>query len=218
MFYATEFVVTSSHTKELFKLSEKMKALPIQELIERRCDELSISHRELVIRTGVDNIAKGHRRLLQLLDGDFVSSRGFLEKLPAALEIDPALLEDAVNLSKQQISEEIEVDWRANFKPHAVAITANNGRPRQITIAAICNAGRHVYIDFPVNLARHDFKDYALNVIQKRAKEIANFFYSLEGFVINYTPDLAIKYDLQGVEIGQINKEVKVGKLSFTLR
>lgn len=195
-----------------------MKPLPIQDLIELRCKALSISRHDLIVRTGVSNIAKGHRRMEQLLDGDFVSSRGLIEKLPSALGIDSALLEDAINLSKKQILEEMDAAWRANFKPHAVAITAHNGRPRQITIAAICNAGRHVNIDFPQNLAPSDFKNYALNAIRKRTPDIANFFYSLEGFVVNYTPDLAIKYDLLGVEIEMINKAVKIGELSFTLR
>lgn len=195
-----------------------MKTLPIKDLIDLRCNELSISYNDLIIKTGVSNVAKGHRRLQQLFDGDFIASKGLIEKLPEALGVDPALLDETIRVSAQQISDEVEADWRANFKPHALAITANNGRPRQITMAALCNAGRHVHIQFPEGMNPSNFKDYALKAVRKRAVVLSNFFYPLEGFVVNYTPDLAIKYCLQGEEIGVINNAVKAGKLSLTLR
>ena len=177
-----------------------MKKLIIHDLIERRCKELAISHQSLVARTSITNSTKGLRRLQQLFDGDFISSRGLIERLPSALDMPPHAIEDAINASKQQITDEIEAAWRSNFVPHALAITANNGRPRQITMAAICNAGRHVRIDFPETLPASDFKQYAFDELINRASEIAKFFYELQGIVINYSPDVSIQFDLKGNE------------------
>ena len=195
-----------------------MKPLIIHDLIQQRCKELSISHHELIVRSGITNIAKGLRRLQQLFDGDFISSRGLIERLPSALDLPQSVVEDAINTSKQQIADEIEAAWRSNFVPHALAITANNGRPRQITMAAICNAGRYVRIDFPETMQSSDFKQYAFDVLVTRAPDIANFFYELQGLVINYSPDKSIKFNLNKQIVEESNRAVKAGQLSFTLR
>jgi hypothetical protein len=195
-----------------------MKPLVIQELIRQRCKELSISQQELIVQSGITNTAKGLRRLQQLFDGDFISSRGLIAHLPNALDLPQSAIDNAINESKQQIADEIEAEWRANFVPHALAITANNGRPRQITIAAICNAGRHVRIDFPEYMQPVDFKEYAFKVLTTRAPEIAKFFYELEGLVINYSPEKSIKFSLDKNIIEESSRAIKAGQLSFTIR
>jgi hypothetical protein len=195
-----------------------MKPLIIHELIQQRCKELSISHHELIVRSGITNIAKGLRRLQQLFDGDFISSRGLIERLPSALDLPQPVVDDAINASAKQIADEIEAAWRSNFVPHALAITANNGRPRQITMAAICNAGRYVRIDFPETMQSSDFKQYAFDVLSTRAPDIAKFFYELQGLVINYSPDKSIKFNLDKQMVEESNRAVKAGQLSFTIR
>lgn len=177
-----------------------------------------MSHRELIVRSGITNIAKGLRRLQQVFDGDFISSRGLIERLPSALDLPQSALEDTINASKQQIADEIEAAWRSNFVPHALAITANNGRPRQITMAAICNAGRHVRIDFPETLPASDFKQYAFDELITRTLDIAKFFYELQGLVINYSPDKSVKFDLDQHVVEESNHAIKAGQLSFTIR
>ena len=195
-----------------------MKPLIIHDLIQQRCEDLSISHHEVIVRSGITNIAKGLRRLQQVFDGDFISSRGLIERLPLALDLPKSVIEDAINASRQQITDEIEAAWRSNFVPHALAITANNGRPRQITMAAICNAGRHVRIDFPEYMQPSDFKEYAFKILTTRAPEIAKFFYELQGLVINYSPDKSIKFNLDKQMVEESNRAIKAGQLSFTIR
>jgi hypothetical protein len=170
------------------------------------------------MRSGITNSAKGLRRLQQIFDGDFISSRGLIERLPHALDLPPSVIEDAINASKQQIAEEIEAAWRSNFVPHALAITANNGRPRQITMAAICNAGRHVRIDFPETLPASDFKQYAFDELTNRTPDIAKFFYELQGLLINYSPDKSIKFNLDQQVVEESTRAIKAGQLSFTIR
>lgn len=195
-----------------------MKTLAIFDLIQQRCKDLSISQNELIVRSGTTNIAKGHRRLQQIFDGDFNSSRGLIDKLPQALGVTRDAIDAAIDASEKQISDEIDAAWRANFKPHALAITANNGRPRQITMAAICNAGRHVRVDFPDRLDVLDYRDYALTKIRHQASEISKFFFELEGFVINYSPDEARKFNLRGEQTEVVSQAIKAGNLSFTIR
>ena len=195
-----------------------MKPLIIHDLIQQRCKDLSISHHEVIVRSGITNIAKGLRRLQQVFDGDFISSRGLIERLPPALDLPKSVVEDAINASKQQITDEIEAAWRSNFVPHALAITANNGRPRQITMAAICNAGRYVRIDFPETIPESDFKQYAFEMLITRAPDIAKFFYELQGLVINYSPDKSVKFNLDKQMVDESNRAIKAGQLSFTIR
>ncbi len=195
-----------------------MRPLIIHDLILQKCKELSISQQELIVRSGITNTAKGLRRLQQLFDGDFIGSRGLIERLPNALNLPPSVVEDAINTSKQQIADEVEAAWRSNFVPHALVITANNGRPRQITIAAICNAGRNVRIDFPESLAATDFKEYAFKVLITRIPEIAKFFYELQGILINYSPDKSVKFSLDKNIVEESTRAIKGGQLSFTIR
>jgi hypothetical protein len=195
-----------------------MKPLIIHDLIQQRCKDLSISHREVIVRSGITNIAKGLRRLQQVFDGDFISSRGLIDRLPPALDLPKSVIEDAINASKQQITDEMEASWRSNFVPHALAITANNGRPRQITMAAICNAGRYVRIDFPETIPESDFKQYAFEMLITRAPDIAKFFYELQGLVINYSPDKSVKFNLDKQMVDESNRAIKAGQLSFTIR
>ena len=202
----------------LYSKTVDKKPLIIHDLIQQRCKELSISHHELIVRSGITNIAKGLRRLQQLFDGDFISSRGLIERLPSALDLPQPVIEDAINASAKQIADEIEAAWRSNFVPHALAITANNGRPRQITMAAICNAGRYVRIDFPETMQSSDFKQYAFDVLSTRAPDIAKFFYELQGLVINYSPDKSVKFNLDKQMVEESNRAVKAGQLSFTIR
>jgi hypothetical protein len=62
-----------------------MSPLPIENLIKSRAGELGLTLAQVISRTGMANTSKGMRRLIQLFDGDFVSSRGLIEKLPEAL-------------------------------------------------------------------------------------------------------------------------------------
>jgi hypothetical protein len=134
------------------------------------------------------------------------------------LDLPISALEDAINASTQQITNEIEATWRSNFAPHALAITANNGRPRQITTAAICNAGRYIQIDFPETLPASDFKQYAFDELITRASDIVKLFYELQGVVIDYSPDKSIKFDPDKQMVEENNRAIKVGPLSTTIR
>ncbi|CAM8658160.1 hypothetical protein MCEMSE6_02802 [Oxalobacteraceae bacterium] len=195
-----------------------MSPLPIETLIKSRASELGLTLAQVVSRTGMANTSKGLRRLEQLFDGDFVSSRGLVEKLPAALDLINTDIEVAITNSKNELAAEADKAWRDSFKPHAIVLTGERGRPRQITFAAICNAGRFVRITFPDSLPSTDYKTYAFAALGRGKEDIGKFFYAIEGLVINWSPDSATRYDLTGAEISKLEKAAILGRMSFSLK
>jgi hypothetical protein len=84
---------------------------PIQQLIEDRRTALGLSRRHLIRRAGYENTAKGLRRLDELLAGDLHSTRGLIERLPAALDVPPETVLAAISETEQQIRAEAEAKW-----------------------------------------------------------------------------------------------------------
>ena len=195
-----------------------MSPLPIENLIKSRAGELGLTLAQVISRTGMANTSKGMRRLIQLFDGDFVSSRGLIEKLPEALGLPGIEIETAVTNSKNELAAEADKAWRDSFKPHAIVLTAERGRPRQIFFAAMCNAGQFVRITFPENLPTSDYKSYAFEALGRQKEDIGKYFYAIEGLVINWNPDSATRYDLAGDEISHLDKATVLGRLSFSLK
>ena len=194
-----------------------MSPLPIEILIKSRASELGLTLAQVVSRTGMANTSKGMRRLIQLFDGDFVSSRGLIEKLPEALGLPGIEIETAVTNSKNELAAEADKAWRESFKPHAIVLTGERGRPRQIFFAAMCNAGQFVRITFPDNLPSTDYKAYAFAALGRQKEDIGKYFYAIEGLVINWNPDSATRYDLTGNEISHFDEAAVLGRLSFSL-
>jgi len=195
-----------------------MTPLPIETLIKSRANELGLTLAQVVSRTGMANTSKGLRRMEQLFDGDFVSSRGLVDKLPEALGLQTSDVQAAVTNSKNEIAAEADKAWRESFKPHAIVLTGERGRPRQITFAAICGAGQFVRITFPEKLPPSDYKTYAFAALGRQKEDISKYFYAIEGLVINWSPDSSTRYDLAGDEISHLDKATVLGRLSFSLK
>ena len=83
----------------------------ITELITERCAELGLDNREFLQRLGYANVSKAQRRLNSLYCGDLESSRGVMEKLPVALDLPSEVIEEAVEVFKQELVAE-EEQWR----------------------------------------------------------------------------------------------------------
>lgn len=195
-----------------------MSLTPIGRLIEARTKELGISYAETVKRAGYANVAKGLRRLDDLLNSNFDASRGLIDQLPRALELTEDEVSEAIDETKKNIADCSEAEWRAAFKPNAWILTANNGRPRQITFAAICDAGRFVYIEFPEKLSAEGYLEYVLQVLPSVLEDVSRYFYAPLGFVINWDPDHATKYSLEGARLEELPGAFRGGALSFSLK
>ena len=76
--------------------------LAIVSLIVDRTRVLDLSRPDLVRRAGYKNIAKGLRRLDELLAGDFDKTRNLVRALPAALDVATQVVEHA---SRRHVAE-----------------------------------------------------------------------------------------------------------------
>jgi hypothetical protein len=188
--------------------------LAIESLIVNCSRVLDLSRPDLVRRAGYKNIAKGLRRLDKLLAGDLNNTRNLIRALPAALDVPPEVVEHAIEKTRRRIAEAQEAAgqareaaWRATFRPHAVILTERTV-PQPIFVAAIIGVERLLGIDFDLALPPLSYASQALTGIRRRlwefSSESGRIADALPGFgrpigvIVNYTPDRAIRFDLDG--------------------
>jgi hypothetical protein len=195
--------------------------LAIQSLITNRCRELGLGHGELVRRCGYKNISKGMRRLGQLYAGDLQKGQALLRVLPIVLEVSPDIVKRAVEETRRQLSEaetrvavEKEAAWRAAFKPHAIILTERS-RPEPIFVAAFFGIDRLLRVDFDLSAGRASFVNQALNGIRGKlslcSDEIPAFGRPI-GVVVNYAPNRAVRFDLEGYALEILPKAYRPGE------
>ena len=188
---------------ERLKMSDHR--LPIRELVETRSKELGIGRGELARRCGFKNVDKGIRRLEAMCDGDLDSSsaRMILKALPAALEVGEEVVEAVVRessasieRSKREADAERDGAWRASFNPHAYLIGTET-RPWSITMYGF-SGGSERWLKIPLDCS-HPSVTYATQAMAVvRRTPMVRFFGPTTGFIVNYTPDRAVRFDLDG--------------------
>jgi hypothetical protein len=116
--------------------------LPIGSLIINRLRVLDLRRQHLLRRAGYKNIAKGLRRLDELLAGELNKTRDLIRALPAALDVPPEVVEHAIEETYHQMARAEEIAgqaaqtvWRAAFRPHAIILTERTV-PQPIFVAA----------------------------------------------------------------------------------
>jgi len=88
---------------------------------------------------------------------------------------------------------------RGTFKPHAVILTERTV-PEPIFVAAFMGVDRLLRIDFDLSLPRASFVRQALDGISGKLGtdgKVPSFGFPV-GFVINYAPNRAIRFNVQG--------------------
>lgn len=189
----------------------------IEALITSRCEDLNLSKKQMIQRTGL-SVSKAMRRLDQLYEGEWKRAVGLLDKLPAALELPTQVLQDAVQASIDDERKAEDAAWRAQFKPHALIRTANNGRPRQITIAALVNAASHLRVRFNPDTPEEEYLPIAQEALRQRLDMIKFFYAEPEEIWVNITPDHAKRYTAAGEFIANHPQALRLGTTVFTLR
>jgi len=206
-------------------------SLPINELIASRSNELGIGPVEVVRRCGYKNIAKGLRRLEDLRRGDIQSTRALISGLPRALGVPVEVVRKAVDDTARQLLDADEAAWRASFKPHAIILT-DRKIPQPIFVAAMIGVDELLRIDFPLLAASQMYPDLAIDGIRNKLARWNHGFnprkglgsYQLPafgcptGFVVNYSPDHAVRFDLAGHALESLSAAHRVGQATFSLR
>ena len=214
------------------------KTLAIDDLIRSRCRELGLSSAELIRRCGYANVSKGLRRLEQLGSGEFDRAAGLIRVLPSGMEVTLACVEQAIESSKRQLREgerqlrdAEEAAWRRSFKPHAIILTERS-IPQPIFVAAMIGVDALLRIDFDDAGDLADCRAQAIDGLRSKLKRWNKSFdhqkntgsFSLPafgrviGFVVNLSPDRAVRFDLEGraIEI-LLPKAWRVGQATLSI-
>ena len=80
-------------------------SLPIQILIDQRCQKLGLRRSELARRCGYKRVPKGIRRLDELCAGDLQRTKFLLAGLPSALELSSDVVNRALTDTAQRLDE-----------------------------------------------------------------------------------------------------------------
>ena len=190
-------------------------SLPLQDLIVQRCRELGLGRGELVQRCGYKNISKGIRRLEQIFTGQLEPAVTLLHGLPKALDLSPDIVQRAIDETVRQIAAEAEARYRASFEPAAYLLGASD-RPSQIFIFGI-TGGPDRWLKIPLDLSQppESYAKQALSVVRRTPDTV--FFGATTGFIVNYTPDHAVRFDLEGRPIETLARAYRPGEVTLYL-
>jgi hypothetical protein len=189
--------------------------LPLSILIRKRCQDLGLSRSELVRRCGYKNISKGLRRLDQVYVGEFEKSGALLARLPDALDLPPETIKEAITATTRQIAAEADARWRASFKPAAYLLGTSN-RPSQIWMFGV-TGGAERWLKIPLDISQSPvtYAEQALAVV--RQTPTVRFFGPTTGFIVNYTPDHAVRFDAEGRPVETLARAYRPGEVTLYL-
>src|ERR1700730_8585934 len=148
-----------------------------------------------------------------LCDGDLEGTIHFLDVLPQALEISAETVKRALDQTVREIDlaakhegEARDKIWRENFCPHAIILTERTV-PSPIFVAAMIGVEKLLRIDLDATQGPVSFVRQVLD----RLPEGVPAFGKPIGFVINYSPDKAVRFDPNGQPIAILDKAVCPG-------
>ena len=193
--------------RQALKRDHRLKhSYPLSALIERRLDALGISRADLVRGLSYANFNKGDRRLGDILNGDMRMAAILREKLAIALELDVAVVDQAIAETRAAIRDEEDRCYRASFKSHAVILTERT-IPRPIFAAAFIGVDRLLRIDFEEGSSPVTFADQVL----RQLPEGVPCFGRVTGFVVNFSPDHAVQFDRDGNPVATHTNAARIG-------
>ncbi len=194
--------------------------LSIELLVRQRARELGLAPTGLIRRAGYANVSKGLRRLSELHQGNFDSSRGLIGKLPSALQLPPDDVRRAVEDSRRQRTEAKEARWRSAFVPHALVLT-ECARPHPLHIAAVIGIDELKRVDFTPGSRPVSYIQQALDGLQEKLMRWGGgqlpCFGKHTGIIVNYTPDCAVRFDLNASAIENFDAAHRLGEATLSI-
>lgn len=195
---------------------------PIERLIEERLKLLCLRRSDLARRCGFRNIAKSMRRIEAICKGDLASqgAKMVFDALPIALELDKAVVDAAIQNTSEIISEAIrrseaaaDAARRASFVPHGYLLGTMT-RPSSITMYGL-SGGPDRWLKIRLDLSRPPltFAAQARQVV-KNTPSVA-FHGRTTGFIINYSPDRAVEFDLDANPVACLDRDYAPGNVEI---
>jgi len=104
---------------------------------------------------------------------------------------------------------------QAPFKPHAYLL-GTDSRPSSITIFGL-TGGAERWLKIPLDVSQRPvtFARQALKFV--RRTPVVPFFGPTTGFVVNYTPDQAVRFDLNGKPVDRLRYAYSPGEITLRL-
>lgn len=186
--------------------------LAIEGLLRTRMAELNLKPSALVAAAGYRNINKGLRAWEALRCGHLSACKVLAERLPHVLAVPAEEIERVLQDTHYVLAARIDRALRLEFTPHVVWI-CEHARPTSITLAAFCNAPARLRFE-PENLDRPaEFSSQAV----RNDPGMVPFFGRTTGFFVNYSPDVAVEFDLDGEPQGVLDRCVTVGRARMSV-
>jgi hypothetical protein len=182
--------------------------LPIAELIAKRCEELGISRADVVKRCGSLNVQKGLKKLEQFCDGQLDGPERMIEALPEAIKVSEEQVQQAIDASENVVRVSEEARWRASFVPHAIIVRGTNQASPSFVTAFGSGYFNRIDFDHPndeVTFLRQAIEVVSAKLEWSRSTKLPPYRHPT-GVVINYTPDRAVRLDLEGNPVEALNR------------
>lgn len=210
---------------------------PLTRLIQTRSQQLRLTAEALGFRLGYQNPAKAEGRVYALCAGYITSRKSIsaLGRLAKALEVPEHVVEEALATTKAMIAEQdrqareserqareaAEEVWRANFKPHAV-IETESKCPSSIVMCGMTGGiGRWLIIPLDSSKSRMTFVRQVIDALPTKlhtgtqGQSFVPFFGRANGFIINYSPDQAMRFTLDGGPFEVLPKAYRPGEIEI---
>lgn len=132
------------------------------------------------------------------------------------MDLSPDILQHAIDETLQQITAEAEARYRASFKP-AAYLLGTSDRPSQIFNFGL-TGGPDRWLKIPLDHSQplESYAGQALSVV--RRTPVVQFFGPTTGFIVNYTPDHAVRFDLEGCPVETLTRPHRPGEVTLYLR
>jgi hypothetical protein len=214
---------------------------PLARLIQARIQQLGIDAQALGFRLGYRNAAKGAGRVNALCDGYLVNrkSKAALARLPEALELPSEVVEQAVTATEQlilileqmrqreedhRVARDAEAaEWRRSFRPHAIMYTERT-IPSQITFCGLTGGvERWLTIRLDESLPPITFIQQSLAALPDKLQPgrdghpYVPFFANALGFIINYSPEYALRCSLSGMPLEILPRAYKPEEVNLSI-
>ena len=193
--------------------------LAIEALVRDRCQELGLKPAELVRRCGYQNVSKGLRRLEQLRAGDFARTSGLVRALPTALEV-PVDAVEKPSRRPSGISTSPPRPLGGRRLGPTPSSLPKERRPEPIFVAAFIGVDVLLRVDFDLTAAPVTFVKQSLDGLRHK---LARWRGSLPafgrpvGFIINYSPDRAVRFDLEGNPVELFDRAYRLGEATLSI-
>jgi len=142
--------------------------------------------------------------------------------IPIALEVEEAMVDAAIRetaeivvKAKEKAAAERETAWRASFKPCAYLV-GTESCPSSITMYGF-SGGANRWLKIPLDLSQPPvtFAAQAHAVVKKTP--FVTYFGRTTGFIVNYAPDSAVRFDVDGNPVEQLDRAYIPGQVELFL-